>query len=388
MTQPTVSVIMPTYNHAAFVRRTIESVLSQQGVDFEFLIEDDGSTDQTREVVASVEDERIHFVPNEKNRGAAAVTNSLIERASGEFVALINSDDFWNDPDKLACQVQLLRDRPKVGACFGRARFVDRDGQPIDKSTLQFGTVFDKENRSQSQWLRHFFLQGNCICHPTMLIRRSCYEEVGMYNNRMRQLPDFDMWVRLLKKHEIFISDRELISFRHLPGQNAGGATENDFRRNRNELYFVLRTFFDQVPDDLFREGFSDLFINKNASKPEELEIEKAFLYLRENRWTYQIYGLIGLERVFGLLNRQPYRDLVIRDYNLDDLAFQALNTKIRTFDPPQNPAPPPANPPKPHGNLSSVQGSALIAEVARRCKNRLPKPLRSAASALKKRIK
>lgn len=212
MKPPTVSVIMATYNHADFVIQAIESVLAQQGVDFEFLIADDGSADRTREVVASIKDARIRFFPSEKNRGACVVTNELIERASGEFIALINSDDYWTVPDKLAYQVQIMRENPKVGACFGRARFVDKDGRDIDKASLPFGTVFDQENRSQGQWLRRFFDLGNCICHPTLLIRKSCYEALGMYNNRLRQLPDFDMWIRLLKRYDIFISDKELVA--------------------------------------------------------------------------------------------------------------------------------------------------------------------------------
>src|SRR5207253_9983886 len=155
MTSPTVSVIMATYNHANFVAQAIESVLSQVDVDFEFLISDDGSSDNTRDVVASIHDERIKFFPNEVNRGACVVTNELIERASGEFIALINSDDSWIDGDKLAYQVQFMRDNPEIGACFGRARFVDKNGQAMDKASISFGGAFDRDNRSQGAWLRH-----------------------------------------------------------------------------------------------------------------------------------------------------------------------------------------------------------------------------------------
>ncbi|MDF0604318.1 glycosyltransferase [Neisseriaceae bacterium TC5R-5] len=366
MSLPTVSVIMATYNHADFVKQAIESVLVQQGVRFEFLIADDGSSDRTREVVASIKDVRIQFFPNEVNRGACVVTNELIERASGEFIALINSDDYWTTTDKLAYQVQIMRERPSVGACFGRARIIDRDGRAIHKTSLPFGTVFDQENRSQGQWLRRFFDLGNCICHPTMLIRKSCYDELGMYNNRLRQLPDFDMWIRLVKRYEIFISDKELIAFRMLPGQNASDATTENMKRISNESYFVLKDFFDDMPSDVFIDGFGDLFINKNTSNPELLEIEKAFIYLANNRWAFHIYNLIGLNKIFWMLNNQPYRELMTNSYKFDDRAFHALATKVGVFDQTSS-----------GDGLSSVRGDFLIAEVLKRCLQRLPRSLK-----------
>ena len=387
MTRPTVSVIMSAYNHADFVQQTVESVLSQQGVELEFLIGDDGSPDRTREVVASIKDERIRLFANEKNRGAALVTDELIGRAAGEFIAILNSDDYWPCPDKLAYQLQVMRERPEVGACFGRARFVDKDGCAIDKATMQYGSVFDKENRSQAQWLRHFFYSGNCLCHPTLLIRKACYDAVGTYSNQLRQVPDFDMWIRLLKKYEIFVSDRELVAFRQLPGQNASGPSTDNMRRIRNEMYLVFRSFFDQMPDDLLRDGFSDMFVDKNASKPEELEIEKAFLYLTEDRWLARIYNPIGLEKVYWLLNHEPYREILSRNYAFDDLAFHALQAKVATFDPP-TPAPKPRPSAAPGVSLSAASGTLLLAEVLKRCKARLPKWVRSTARKLKRRPK
>ncbi len=149
MKKPIVSVIMATYNHANFVKQAIESVLSQKNVDFEFLIADDGSQDTTRDVVSTVIDSRIKFFPNTENRGACIVTNELIERSSGEFIALINSDDYWTSSDKLSYQVEIMRTNPDIGACFGRAKFVDKEGNPI--STLPFANVFNQENRTQGQ---------------------------------------------------------------------------------------------------------------------------------------------------------------------------------------------------------------------------------------------
>lgn len=334
MKLPTISVIMATYNHAGFVKQAIESVLAQEGVDFEFLIADDGSADNTREVVAAITDPRIRFFPNTINRGACIVTNELIERASGEFIALINSDDFWIASDKLAYQVQVLRDQPNVGACFGRARFVDKNGGEIDKRTLSFGAVFDQENRSQGQWLRRFFDLGNCICHPTMLIRKSCYQELGMYNNRLRQLPDFDMWIRLIKRCNFYISDRELIGFRILPGENASSQTTTNSIRTINEHYLIANSFFEGVSRDQLIEGFADLLVVKNLPSEEHLEIEKARLLLINNPWLDKAYKLLGLLNMYKLFNGTKHRDLLIRDYGVSDSWFQQEMGKVDVLRP------------------------------------------------------
>jgi len=319
MKKPTVSVIMATYNHASFVEQAIRSVLGQVDVDFEFLISDDGSADSTREVVASIKDERIKFFPNEVNRGAGVVTNELIGRSSGEFIALINSDDYWCDTDKLAYQVEFLRDNPQVGACFGRARFVDKDGNSMGKAS----DVFDQENRSQGAWLRRFFELGNCICHPTMLIRKSCYDHLGMYSNRLRQLPDLEMWIRLVKHYPIHISDRELITFRLMPGENASSQTVSNSIRTMNEHYLIADEFFDDVTAKQLEDGFSDLIKFKAITSDVHLDIEKALLYWNYNQWLGKPYQLIGMLKLNKLLNSSAHQKVIVEDYGMDDRWFQ-----------------------------------------------------------------
>ncbi len=334
MKSPTISVVMATYNHADFVTKAIESVLNQSGVDFELLIADDGSVDRTREVVASFRDERIRFFPNEANRGACAVTNDLIQRASGEFIALINSDDYWADDDKLAYQLQVMRDNPTVGACFGRARFVDAKGHAIDKSSLPFGSVFDQKNRSQGAWLRHFFDLGNCICHPTMLIRKSCYDELGMYSNRLRQLPDFDMWIRLVKRYPIYISERELINFRILPGENASSQTVTNSIRSINEHYLIAETFFDNVDAKCLIDGFGDILQHKDIPDDDHLAIEKAMLFFSHNEWLGKPYQMIGLLKLNWLLNSPVHHQILLDAFGVDDRWFQKMMCDVDVLRP------------------------------------------------------
>jgi glycosyltransferase involved in cell wall biosynthesis len=326
---------MATYNHAPYVARSIQSVLGQQDVDLEFLIADDGSVDGTAEVVAATRDERIRFFPHDANRGACVVTNELIQRASGEFVALINSDDYWIDDHKLARQLQLMDDRPELGASFGRVTFVDGEDSAIDKATLAYGGVFDQDNRSRGAWLRYFFDVGNCLCHPTMLIRTACYSEVGHYDNRLRQLPDFDMWIRLLKRYEIHVMDRELIAFRLLPGENASAVTAVNGRRGVNEMYFILRGFFDGMSREVLLDGFGDLLVDPSLPDEAHLDIEKALLYFNEGEHPSHVRNLIGLERLQRLLGSEAHRQVLVDGYGIDDRAFHAITGKCGALDEP-----------------------------------------------------
>jgi glycosyltransferase involved in cell wall biosynthesis len=352
---------MATYNHGPFVGQAINSVLAQRGVELEFLIADDGSVDLTQAVVATYHDPRIKFFPNGANRGACAVINELIQKASGEFIAIINSDDSWIGDDKLAEQLHLMHDNPTVGACFGRARFIDRDGRAIDKSSLPEAQVFEQGNRSRGAWLRHFFEHGNCLCHPTVVIRRSCYGALGMYDNRLRQLPDLEMWVRLVKRYDIHVSDREMVAFRHLPGESASSFTSVNDRRLLHEWYFILKAFFYGVSRKTFTEGFGDALVKAELSAQElsedvHLQIEQCLLFLRKEGGESHIYKLIGLEQLYQLLGSEAHRQMLADHYGIDDRTFHTLAGQVYALDRASRTIP-----------LAGVSGWTLLGEIKRR---------------------
>lgn len=332
MTQtPVVSVIMSAYNHASYVAQAIQSVLDQTFENFEFLIADDGSSDSTQEVIAGFHDARITFFPHAQNRGACVTTNELIEKAKGKYVAILNSDDYWS-LDKLAYQVDFLEKNTEYVAIFGSGSFVDKEGNPIPEEELSFGDMFDQKNRSQGEWLRRLFDQSNCLCHPSVLIRRSCYAEVGLYNDCYRQLPDFDMWIRLVKKSPFFVSDKKIISFRIMPGENASSPTPSNLLRCMNEHYLIMSTFFDDMSREIFLAGFSDLLVFKNPPSEIHLEIEKTLLFFSKNVPFGRTYQIIGLTKLFQLFSSQSHREVLEKDYKVDALSFQVLSAEADAF--------------------------------------------------------
>ncbi|AYZ67546.1 glycosyltransferase [Burkholderia multivorans] len=333
MTNPLVSVIMPSYNHGLFVADAIGSVLSQSFGDYEFLISDDGSKDDTVEVIERFDDPRIKLKANRINRGACVVHNELLDMARGKYVALINSDDMWK-PGKLALQVNYMESHPEIGGHFGRASYIDKDGGALSKSDVAFGRVFDQSNRSQGDWLRFFFDIGNCLCHPTSLIRRECYVELGGYNNRMRQLPDYDMWVRFIKSYKIHIDDAPLIDFRVLPGENASAHTSENSIRTINEHYLIAAHFFDNVGSNLFVNAFRDRIKCSEGASREVMEIEKTLQYFVHNQWLGGVYKAVGLRRLFDHLCDERQREILERDYGIDDREFQKMSAGFDAFRP------------------------------------------------------
>lgn len=389
MSSPKVSVIMPTYNHAPFVSEAIQSVLAQQGVDFELLIADDGSQDETVTVARAHSDPRISITANPVNRGACVVVNELISAARGQYIALLNSDDAWASDTKLAEQVQLLDQNPHIGASFGRASFMDRDGQPMAKSEVAFGHAFDQGNRSQAEWVRRFFEHGNCLCHPTMLIRKVCYEELGGYNNRLRQLPDFDMWVRLVKRFQIHISDKEWVRFRVLPGENASSPTVANSVRTMNEHLLIADTQLEDTPVELLASAFADWLPPLPQIDDVVGDILRVWPLIKMRagplRHAYMVAAMPKLRR---LLDSDAHRPVLDKTFGLDDRAFHQLLTQedCLTIDAPWNPTVAQAA----HGHVQTLESQvAAQSDRIRKLEKELGRPLPGLCfHRIKRRIK
>ena len=241
---PRVSVVLPSYNHEPFLARALDSVLAQTYQDFEIVITDDASTDGSVDVLRTYakQDSRIRLFVNRFNYETHSVNNG-IRHACGEYVALLHSDDeFW--PTKLEKQVRFLDDHPEVAAVFTRARIVNQQGQDFPDSNHWNATIFNQPNRSRHEWLNYFFVNGNCLCHPSLLIRRSVYDTLGLYNPLMGALDDFDMWVRVCLHHEIHVLPQTLVNFRVMEGEsNASGDRPENFRRGQFEWLKILDHF-------------------------------------------------------------------------------------------------------------------------------------------------
>jgi glycosyltransferase involved in cell wall biosynthesis/predicted SAM-dependent methyltransferase len=294
---PKVSIIMASYNHEKYVADTIDSVLSQTFVDFEFIITDDGSSDSTPDIIKKYakKDKRIKVYTFSKNQGACIATENSFKYVKGKYIAIINSDDIWF-LNKLEKQVKFLDSNKNIGAVFSFAEFIDNKGVFFDlPDTEGYKKVFHQKNRGRHQWLNHFFYNGNCLCHPSILIRKECYDVCGFYKKELASLPDFDMWIRLCMKYDIHIIQENLIKFRLHDNNESGNRIENNLR-HMNELYQVLSNYLDISSTD----EFFKIFPNSVKFRDEKLiKFYIAQLTLKHSNVNYQTFGLNTLYNLF-----------------------------------------------------------------------------------------
>ena len=255
---PKVSVVIPSFNHTKYINECIQSVLDQTFHDFEILITDDGSSDNSLQMIREFKDPRIHLDVFPINRGACPAVNNCIRQASGQYIAVLSSDDAW-EPTKLEKQVAFLDTHPEIGAVFTRVLFIDETSRLIESKDNIYFHVFDQGNRTKEAWLNYFFYRGNCLCHPSLLIRTSCYDEVGLYDERMASLPDFDMWVRVCLKYQIHILDEKLVRFRLMQGEtNASGNRPSNHIRIRFESLQIYQHYLKINDKDMFIKVFPE----------------------------------------------------------------------------------------------------------------------------------
>jgi glycosyltransferase involved in cell wall biosynthesis len=241
---PKVSVILTSFNHEKYIREAIDSVLDQSFTDFELNIWDDASADGSWAAINSYSDPRIKAIRNTvSKRGIYGINKTISEVAAGEYIAIHHSDDVW-EPGKLERQVAYLDDHREIGAVFSNALSITEDGSPLDDDEHHYFDIFNQPNRTRHEWLRFFFRHGNALCHPSVLIRKSCYADCGLYRYGLAQVCDFDMWIRLCLKYEIHVLPEKLIRFRVRDNEaNASGNRPETRLRVRYEYYKLLPNY-------------------------------------------------------------------------------------------------------------------------------------------------
>ncbi|MEZ5361550.1 MAG: glycosyltransferase [Bryobacterales bacterium] len=222
---PRVSIIVPTYNRRAFLADALESIWAQTYQDFEVIVVDDGSTDDTREYLEGLREPRLRslFRPH---AGVCEAANAGLRAARGELVARLDSDDTWL-PDMLEVEIAALDARPDAGLVYARAQFVDAKGNPKGRTT-------GMPLRFPGDSLRSM-LYEDCTTQCTIVARRKALEVIGLYDSDLATSEDWDLWLRFARRHTFVFLDRVTAHYR----MHEGNSTSN---RNRLRFATMLET--------------------------------------------------------------------------------------------------------------------------------------------------
>jgi glycosyltransferase involved in cell wall biosynthesis len=203
---PRASVVIPTYNHGRYVADAIQSVLNQTSGSCEIIVVDDGSQDNTRQVVSQFGD-RVRYIRQE-NRGLSGARNTGIRAARGEFIGLLDSDDLY-EREFLNTFVSTLDAHPEAAAAYCIAQTVDASNKPLPQ---RIGAVVAPEQ------LYGTLLKGGFFPPSCMFVRKFCYEEPGyLFDESMRRVEDLDLWLKFAKRYTVIGIQRALVRYRIMP---------------------------------------------------------------------------------------------------------------------------------------------------------------------------
>lgn len=205
---PKITVVMPVYNGEKYLDTAIKSILNQKFTNFEFVIVDDASTDNSVEIINSYQDQRIKLIKNNVNLGIPTTRNKCLQESSGEYVAVLDCDDYAY-PSRLAEQLEFMENNPDFGMVGSWVELIDEN----DDLT---GEVWNEDEPSQKIPCRLLF--HNYFAHSAVLLRRSALDTVKIngevYRKDYPNAQDYDLWVRISKKFKVWNIPKVLIKYR------------------------------------------------------------------------------------------------------------------------------------------------------------------------------
>lgn len=245
---PLVSVVLPTYNRARLLSRAVKSVLDQTYPNFELIVVDDCSTDDTEDVVKGFQDDRIRYIRHEKNQGAPIARNTGIKAAKGKYIAFQDSDDVWCST-KLEKQENAFNSAPTdLGVIYTSFWLIHND----KKTMVPSSHVKQTEGK-----IHNTLLAMNFVSMSSAIVKKECFEKVGMFENIPR-FQDWELWLRISKYY----------SFKHLREPLVKVYRQSDsISRNADVLIsarkYILSKYYNELSKNpkLLSKHYSDIGI-------------------------------------------------------------------------------------------------------------------------------
>ena len=201
---PQITVVVPAYNSMQYLPATLKSVFQQTYADFEIIVVNDGSTDNTEEYVLSLKDARLKLVVQD-NQGLAAARNTGIAHATGEYIAFLDADDLW-ESTKLEKQLRLFQENPEAGLVYTWVAYIDEQGH-------QTGRIF--KDCAEGRIWRELTIFNIVRCGSVPMVRRACFETCGTFDRSLDSaVEDWDMWLRIAHSYDFLAVKEPLVYYR------------------------------------------------------------------------------------------------------------------------------------------------------------------------------
>ncbi len=310
-----ISVLIPTYNNARFVGEAIQSVLNQTYKNYEIIVIDDGSTDNTGDIVARF-NKRVKYI-KQQNMGLSGARNTGILHAKGEFFAFLDSDDLWT-PLFLAASIAKIQEDKSVGLTYSWWDYIDENGikLPEQGKYIQRGNIF------------HELVISNRFPTISVLVRKRCLDEIGFFDESLTALEDWDLWLRTAEKGWLFENIPQVLAHYR---RHSNNMTLDINRMERNQLKVLNKleeSFCSDNLSDLISHSRANVFLNsalnyylQNKTPSSYNSFKKAILIWpdilsQEDTW----YRWICADQPPGFQNSSYYKDLNIAIKRITEL--------------------------------------------------------------------
>jgi glycosyltransferase involved in cell wall biosynthesis len=226
---PTVSIIIPTYNCETYIAETLDSVVGQTFKDLEIIVIDDGSTDRTREIASSY-GAAVRLV-TQANSGVCKARNRGIREAAGRYLCLMDHDDYWF-PDKLALQLEAMDRHPETGLVYSTFSWWFADANGMFPSPESYTTERSPEGIDEefSGWIYHLLLLDCWVLTSAALIRAEVFEKCGLFDESLPYSEDWDLWLRISREYPFVKLKKSLTLYRQHAYQGNLVTRDIDYR--------------------------------------------------------------------------------------------------------------------------------------------------------------
>ena len=286
---PRVTVAIPTWNGSRFIREAIDSVLKQSFSDFELIVVDDCSDDDTFTLVSQFDDPRIRVERNPVRLGLVGNWNRCLDEAVGDYITIFHQDDVMA-ADNLSKKVAILDAHPSVAFVHSNVRQIDADGSSISDSWYAPPAPGDGRVHEGREYFARLFRGENLVCCPTVLLRRDAIVKHGGFDAQLPFTADWEMWMRLCQFYDLAYIDERLVSYR----RHADAETERFHGTRGLEQCFLAKHLILQKHGELAEDNWRQVLTSQYADEAERRAIDAVL-----NRRSTEVEEMLTLSKSF-----------------------------------------------------------------------------------------